>query len=93
MSKFDVAIIYLAHTRNHLKPGTDTDSCNAAIRVLEAAGKVDKERAVKYMSIIGVGAYETDADSTFYPPNKQAVAIRALLAALLDETGKEVEDE
>ena len=61
-------------------------SLEAAIRILEAAGKVDKERAVKYMSNIGVGAYETDGESQFCPPDKQAVAIRALLAALPEVT-------
>jgi len=59
-----------------------------AATVLEAAGKVGKERAVKYMSYIGIGAYETDGESTFYPPDKAAVEIRALLSALPDEVKK-----
>jgi len=78
---FDAAIERLRRSETQ---GCEPD-IEAAIRVLEAAGKVDKERAVKYMSNIGVGAYETDGESPYTPGDKQAASIRALLAALPEE--------
>ena len=72
--------------RNHeCRDIAEANMVRQAINVLEAAGKVDKERAVKYMSNIGVGAYETDGESPYTPGDKQAASIRALLAALPEE--------
>jgi len=79
---FDAAIERLRRSETQ---GCEPD-IEAAIRVLEAAGKVDKERAVRYMSNIGVGAYETDGESPYTPSDKQADSIRALLSALPEVT-------
>jgi len=34
-NKYKAAIRYLRHISNHLSPGTDKESCDAAIKLLE----------------------------------------------------------
>jgi len=81
---FDAAI----HALNVAKALTiqriERDVIEAAIRVLEAAGRVDKEHSVNYM--VQVGKY-----FTFEPAELDAdiyVGIRVLLEALPDKEQK-----
>jgi len=60
---FDAALIYLP----------DIDECRSAIRLLEAAGRVDKEGGLKFIHACGY---------PIFPYPKNARQIRALLEAL-----------
>ena len=63
---FDAALIYLP----------DIDECRSAIRLLEAAGRVDKEGGLKFIHACGY---------PIFPYPKNARQIRALLEALPDK--------
>ena len=66
---FDAALIYLP----------DIDECRSAIRLLEAAGRVDKEGGLKFIHACGY---------PIFPYPKNARQIRALLEALPDKEEK-----
>jgi len=66
---FDAALIYLP----------DIDECRSAIRLLEAAGRVDKEGGLKFIHACGY---------PIFPYPKNARQIRALLESLPDKEEK-----
>jgi hypothetical protein len=66
---FDAALIYLP----------DIDECRSAIRLLEAAGRVDKEGGLKFIHACGY---------PIFPYPKNARQIRTLLEALPDKEEK-----
>ena len=54
--------------------------CNQAANVLEAAGRVDKKKAVRAASTVGISS--TDMDGNFYPGESVWNQIRVLLESL-----------
>jgi len=77
---FDEALRIIEKEADMLSPyslrGDDRESLYQAIRVLEAAGKVDKEGGLKFIHACGY---------PIFPYPKNARQIRALLEALPDK--------